>query len=93
MMMTMMMMMLTTKMTMLMMMMMITITGDPVRLGANITLTRAHAKNNLQGSGPTSELVLGPELNNISKQQNIIFEPHWLVGETFSVSSSDRLRW
>ena len=92
MMMTMMMMMLTTKMTMLMMMMMITITGDPVRLGANITLTRAHAKNNLQSSGPTSELFLGPELNNISKQQNI-FEPHWLVGETFSVSSSDRLRW
>ena len=93
MMMTMMMMMLTTKMTMLMMMMMITITGDPVRPGANITLTRAHAKNNLQGSGPTLELFLGPELNNISKQQNIIFEPHWLVGETFSVSSSDRLRW
>jgi hypothetical protein len=47
MMMTMMMMMLTTTT----MMMMITITGDPVRLGANITLTRAHAKNNLQSLG------------------------------------------
>jgi len=68
MMMTMMMMMLTTKMTMMMMMMMITITGDPVRLGANITLTRARQKqsselNNIPG--PTFELFLGPELNNI----------------------------
>ena len=62
-----------TMMMMLMMMrmlmkMMITITGDPVRLGANITLTRARQKqsselNNIPG--PTFELFLGPELNNI----------------------------
>ena len=61
------MMMMLTMMRMLMKMM-ITITGDPVRLGANITLTRARQKqsselNNIPG--PTFELFLGPELNNI----------------------------
>ena len=61
------MMMMMTMMRMLMRMM-ITITGNPVRLGANITLTRARQKqsselNNIPG--PTFELFLGPELNNI----------------------------
>ena len=61
------MMMMLTMMRMLMRMM-ITITGNPVRLGANITLTRARQKqsselNNIPG--PTFELFLGPELNNI----------------------------
>jgi len=61
------MMMMLTMMRMLMKMM-ITITGNPVRLGANITLTRARQKqsselNNIPG--PTFELFLGPELNNI----------------------------
>jgi len=62
------MMMMLTMMIMMLMKMMITITGNPVRLGANITLTRARQKqsselNNIPG--PTFELFLGPELNNI----------------------------
>ena len=44
---------------MVVMMMMITITGDPVRLGANITLTRARQK---QSSGPRVEQYIGAQI-------------------------------
>ena len=52
-------MMMMTMMVVMMMMMMITITGNPVRLGANITLTRARQK---QSSGPRVEQYIGAQI-------------------------------